>query len=344
MTHLADMLDTPCWFPATLSSDFRSLKLAQLSRETLSEEAFLDHRMSHAVSSWESAPVSELIRHTANLDSPPPAFIFHSAFCCSTLMARALDLPGRSVALKEPDVLMGLANALRVAGPSTDKEKLTTAIFGLLARRFDVNESILVKPTNAANNLLQPAIKYGAPVLILYGDLQSFLVSVLKKGEACKAFVRNQYNIFKLDPGGLASIPDRQAMTFTDLQVAALVWRHQLELFGSIVSTCSANQVATLDFRTLIDDPAATLFAVARHLRLPLDRQTLDAVAVGPVFKRDSKFADRPYDTDQRASDAESVQLRYAEALEQIENWAQQLDLGSSVSLPLGNRLDTSGS
>jgi hypothetical protein len=337
------MLDTPCWFPAALGSDFQSLTFAHLERETLSKEAFLDHRMSHSVLAWESAPVSEVIQHAAKLPATPPAFIFHSAFCCSTLLARALDVPGKSVALKEPDVLMGLANAVRVGGPEVDSKKLTTLIFSLLARRFEANEFVVIKPTNAANNLLRPAIQSGAPVLILYGDLRSFLVSVLKKGEACKAFVRNQYNIFKLDPGGLASIPDRQAMTFTDLQVAALVWRHQLERFGQIVSDCSANQVATLDFRRLIDDAAATLFAVARHLGLPLDRQTLDEVAYGPVFKRDSKFADRPYNPDQRASDAESVQRHHAEALDQIENWADQLNLGSSLSLPLGNNLDTSG-
>jgi hypothetical protein len=48
-------------------------------------------------------------------------------------------------------------------------------------------------------------------VLVLHGDLRSFLVSVLKKGEACKAFVRTQYNIFGLDSGALASIPEQVA-------------------------------------------------------------------------------------------------------------------------------------
>ncbi|HMA98370.1 MAG TPA: hypothetical protein VKO38_02815 [Wenzhouxiangella sp.] len=50
-----------------------------------------------------------------------------------------------------------------------------------------------------------------------------------------RASVRKQYNIFKPDPGGLASIADQQAMTFTHPQVAA------------IVRGSSARQVATLD-------------------------------------------------------------------------------------------------
>jgi len=341
VTDLADILDTPGWFPAAFGSDYQSLKFAWLQREILSNEAFLDQRMNASVSAWESAAVSSVLQHMANLSAASPAFIFHSAFCCSTLLARALDVAGRSLTLKEPDVLMGLANALRVGEHENDQEKLVTAIFGLLARRFEKDESVVVKPTNAANNLLRPAIKCGAPVLIIYGDLRSFLVSVLKKGEPCKAFMRKQYNIFKLDPGGLALIPDRQAMTFTDLQVAALVWRHQLELFADVASGSSADQVATLDFRRLIDNPARTLVAVSQHLGLPLNPQTLTDVAEGPVFKRDSKFADRPYDSEQRATDAESVQLHHAEALDQVENWANQLDLGLGLSLPLRNKLET---
>ena len=133
MTPLAEILDTPCWFPAALGSDFQSLKFAQLKREALSKEAFLDHRMNHSVLSWESAPVSAVIQHAASLPSTPPAFIFHSAFCCSTLLARALDVAGKSVALKEPDVLMGLANALRVGGRAIDSEMNSRLVVSIIA-------------------------------------------------------------------------------------------------------------------------------------------------------------------------------------------------------------------
>ncbi|MDZ7588858.1 MAG: hypothetical protein U5J78_06900 [Parasphingorhabdus sp.] len=32
----------------------------------------------------------------------PIHFIFHSAYCCSTMLARAFDLPGIAMGLKEP--------------------------------------------------------------------------------------------------------------------------------------------------------------------------------------------------------------------------------------------------
>ena len=31
-------------------------------------------------------------------------FIFHSAFCCSTVLARAFDIPGIAMGLKEPPI------------------------------------------------------------------------------------------------------------------------------------------------------------------------------------------------------------------------------------------------
>lgn len=343
MVPLAELLDDPEWFPAALTDESRTLQFARISREALSQEAFLDQRMAGSVSARQSRPLASIIEHSTDLPSAPPAFIFHSAFCCSTLLARALDVPGRCIALKEPDVLMGLANVLRTGSDTVNNDALLKVIFGLLARRFDRTETVVVKPTNSANNLLPHAIQLDARVLILYGDLRSFLVSVLKKGEACKAFVRTQYNIFGLDPGGLASIPSRQAMTFTDLQVAALVWRHQMELFQQTVAASNRNRVATLDFRTLIDDPAATLIAVAGHLGLPHDQHTLEEIANGPVFSRNSKFADQAYDSEQRASDAHAIEQQYGEALEHIDEWALALNLGTPISLPLGNRLDVPG-
>src|SRR4051812_12161071 len=45
----------------------------------------------------------------AAASAPAPLhWIFHSAFCCSTLLARAVDLPGTAMGLKEPLVLNDL--------------------------------------------------------------------------------------------------------------------------------------------------------------------------------------------------------------------------------------------
>lgn len=135
-------------------------------------------------------------------------------------MARALDIPGQSLALKEPDILMGLAHAYRMAKIDPARRKVDQSrdlVLRLLARPHQGNEQILVKLTNTANNLAPMMAASDARIILLYGDLKGFLVSVLKKGEACKAFVRKQYSIFALDPEGVSGIPERQALGLTDL-------------------------------------------------------------------------------------------------------------------------------
>jgi len=240
-------------------------------------------------------------------------------------------------------VLMGLANALRVddqvSQSGSHAEALVNTVFGLLARRFDDGECVLVKPTNAANNLLGHAIKAGANVVLLYGDLRSFLVSVLKKGEPCKSFVRKQYNIFALDPDGLAAIPQRQAVAFTDLQAAALVWRHQMEVFQRALAIAPRNQVVSLDFKLLLEAPAQILSAVSQHLGLQHTDSAIETIAEGPIFSRNSKFADQAYSAEQRDEDTSRIEEQDGETLDLIEHWATQTSLGETLRMPLARAL-----
>ncbi len=303
MPHLSELLNDPSWFPGVLNTKAGTLCFNRIDRDSLSREAFLDQRMAGSVTARETASLSDVIAAVSSEVKPTPAFIFHSAFCCSTLLAKALDLPGTAISLKEPEVLMGLANAHRVdkqvRQSSIRAKALVHTIFILLARQFTPTERVLIKPTNSANNLLPDAIATGAQVLLLYGDLRSFLVSVLKKGEACKSFVRQQYNIFALDAKGLAGIPARQAISFTNLQ------------------------------------------AVARHLGLPHNAATLDLTVQGSVFQTNAKFADQAYDVNQRYRDVQTIEMRYGETLDMIETWAKQVNLGTNIQMPLPGAIST---
>ncbi len=327
----------PAWFPHALDANRRLLALARIDRSGLSNEPFLDQRMQKSVTGSMTAPFDALA--SAAPANPPPSFIFHTAFCCSTLMAKALDSNGAVLGLKEPNVLMDAANVLRMANGAgvENARKTVSATVNLLARPHQAGERILIKPTNTANNIAPLIVASGAPVIFLYGDLRGFLLSVLKKGEACKAFTRKQYTIFALDKEGVASIPERQALGFTDLQIAALVWRHQMELFTRILSSGAAN-VRSLYFRDLLKNPQAVLKAAAAHLKLDLT-DTMLTGNVAAVFSKNSKFEDQEYTPEERSRDESSLESRHRTELDMIEGWARQVKLAADVGDRLPNPL-----
>lgn len=325
----------PSWFPHALDANRRLVALARIDRAGLSNEPFLDQRMEKSVTGSSTAPFDALA--AAAPASPAPSFIFHTAFCCSTLMAKALDQEGAALALKEPNVIMDAANVLRMGNGADAARKTVSDAVNLLARPHRANERILIKPTNTANNIAPLIVASGAPVLLLYGDLRGFLLSVLKKGEPCKAFTRKQYTIFALDKEGVAAIPERQALGFTDLQIAALVWRHQMELFARILSSGAAN-VRSLYFRDLLNDPKTVLKAAAAHLKLELSDEALDR-NVAAVFSKNSKFADQEYTPEERSRDERSLEEAHRAEIDLIESWARQLklavDVGDRLPAPL---------
>lgn len=338
MTDAKTLATSAEWLPDALDAGRGVIRFARISAEALRREAFLDARKNQSVTNWAEARIADLAPHIS--PAPPASYIFHSAFCGSTLLARALDVPGASLALKEPGILLDLVNARR-AHPAFRSDIVyrqhTDIILGLLHRRRAPGEAILIKPTNLALPLAAEVIARGAPALFLYGSLREFLMSILKKGEEGRAFGRKMFNIFAMDATPLGAIEPRQAMSLTDLQTAALVWRHQIEEMIGLLGAAPA--AASLDYGRFIADPAPALRAAAAALKLDLGAGALDAIASGPVFKTDAKFAATPFTAQTRKAANDDLESRHGPELSLIASWAEKLRLSRDLRLPLPNAL-----
>lgn len=320
----------PSWVPYALDNNQKRMQFVRMPSEQLRAAPFLDDRALTPDMPRTMLPVAEIAAAMPAAMPPPPA-IFHSAFCCSTLLARALDRPGVCLALKEPAILMALANAKRMmgcqGGNTADYQRLFEIVTTLVGRQHRAGERVLVKPTNAANNLLPDWQAAEVPVVLIHAALEDFLVSVLKKGEACKSFMRTQYNVFALDGTGLSRIPPRQAMTFTDLQVSTLVWRHQLEGFF-VAKRRGAQDLLDVTF---LAAPERELLRVAGALGLPHTKEDIAATLREGVLGRDVKDENRALDAGSRAVAASKIREQNADALSQIKGWAAQLRLDGEV-------------
>ena len=105
----ASRVSDPAWFPVGWDAATDTFRFAGLDATRVGDAAFLDKRLGIDVvvtdhhlpgDAAEAVPAGEFAALRAAPLESPPAFLFHTAFCCSTLLARALHAPPRAMALK----------------------------------------------------------------------------------------------------------------------------------------------------------------------------------------------------------------------------------------------------
>ena len=160
--------------------------------------------------------------------APPRApihFLFHSAYCCSTLLAAAMDIPGIAMGLKEPVLLNDLIGWRHRGAKGPEVARVLDASLHLLARPFGPGEAVVVKPSNVINPLI-PAImslRPDARALLLHAPLEPYLASIARKGMWGRLWVRDLFQ--KLVREGMIAplgIAPSDYLGLTDIQVAAV--------------------------------------------------------------------------------------------------------------------------
>lgn len=322
--------------------DFRAdaVRFLPLDRDTLARSAFLDQRIAADLSAVRTAPIGEVLEQAPAGAEPAPAFIFHTAFCCSTLLARSLDRPGRTLVLREPATLLQLADLKR--GLVQTRYRLATLIpptLGLLARPFEPSERVLIKPTNLVNNLIPELLAAcpGARVLVLYDDLEAFLISVLKRPRESERGIASFLERLLRDAPAKA-LP-AEVLSVTDLpRRAALAWALQMHALGAWLDTWSG-PVRLLDAPRLLDDPAGALAAAAGWLDLDLDPSSLREVAGGPVWTHHAKHPAHGYTPTRRNEEQALARRVLAGPLQQALSWASRTPGLVPAPLPAGLHL-----
>jgi hypothetical protein len=266
------------------------------ARASLSSEPFLDQRWRAPEGVDATLPLAEL--RPASTEAPRIDFIWHTSFCASTLLSACLDAPGRCLALKEPQVLVTLAAMKRHGRLDSD---LAKTVFGFLGRRFDPDERILVKPSNGANTLIaEAAALTRGRMLLLYSDCESFVLSMAERGRTGFAYVRDAFRILAADGHPAGRWPAAELLRLTDLELAALFWRMQMDAL-EVASTRLADRARSLDCRQLMEDPEEVLSSIDAFFGLGLGREQLEAVVAGPLFRRDAKRPGQAFDARARA-------------------------------------------
>lgn len=270
----------------------------------------------------------------------PIHFLFHSAFCASTLLVRAIDSPGSAMGLSEP-VLLNDVTGLHRRGERTgaDLAHLLDDALTLLARRWQPGETVVVKPSNIIAGLMVPmmALRPDAHAVLLHAPLREFLVSVARKGLWCRLWVRELLEgLIRENHVGLG-MDGKDYFRLSDLQVAAVGWLAQHRLFAGLAEQFPG-RVRTLDSERLLADPAIALRSLAAFSMISHLAATADAVADHGAFSRHSKSG-ADYSMTARAEERAAAEAAYGDEIDKVHDWALVLAETTGVSLALPNPL-----
>jgi hypothetical protein len=311
------------WFPDAVDAQNRYVRLVEVERASLAETPFLDDRWDRTGKATQPARLADL--PTGSMETRP-CFIWHTAFCCSTLLARCLDKPRTNLALKEPAALMEIANIKRREGSSVSDAWLQ-GVVPALCRPVSGETHVTLKPTNTVNNLIADTARLfpQARHLLLTSRLPAFLVSIAKKGEAGRSFARRLFTIFAMDGHPVARTDPRQLMQMSDLQIAALVWQMQVAAMLQAFAKGPRDCFASLDGDDFVADPQAGLAAVDAFFELGLGEDHVRTTADGPLLKRDSKDERQSFGAERRQSEAARITEQLGPELDAIVEWSYGL-------------------
>lgn len=270
----------------------------------------------------------------------PIHFVFHSAFCASTMLVRALDVPGLAMGLSEPMLCNDLMGWRWRGADRRQAAAVLDASLALLQRPFGEGEAVVVKPSNIFSPLIAAtmALRPESRALLLYAPLPVFLASVARKGLWCRLWAREllegQLREAMVDMGFSPADFFRQS----DLQVAAVGWLVQHRLFGQIAHQLGPRRIATLDSETLTGSKPETLLALARHFGLALTADLQDLMLASPALTSHSKFG-QAFAAEDRAAEQDFARRAHGDEIDKVHHWALEVARVNAIAMDLPHPL-----
>jgi hypothetical protein len=335
---LRTLVNDSAWLPHAYVAKTDSLVFARVPRETQRRATFLFDEKLGDVPKSAPIPIHTLPARDVGAAAKPLHFIFHTGFSCSTLLCRALDFPGVSMALKEPAVLTSFADLILSRKETQSSRDAFGIVLDLLSRPLSPGESQIVK-TTYSDVVLAPQILAHDPatrVLILYCTLEDFVRSIAKREFRGRTFIRWLYQ--RLAPALALNTGYSEADLFglTDLQVAALVWLMQIQRFSTLKQEYGVERIRTVSADALLSQKAGALRGIGGFFDLKADAAAWEAIALGPAFENHAKRPGDRFSATMREADHGRVSAVHAGEIAMVGEWTRAVASHFGVSMDLG--------
>lgn len=201
-----------------------------------------------------------------DVPAKPARIMFHNGFCGSTLLAKSVARRGHCLTYSEPRALNCLAtiheHRRHYGIPETKMKEMVEMLLCLLSRTYSPAEQSVIKaPPHCiwmADALL--ATHSGSAGVVIYSDLETFLISVLKNPER-RLWARK---MLERAPG-VGSLGNTRSLS--DSQTAAGLWLCQMTFWRRYLRR-TKRRIRSLDCSRLFKDPEITLRLVGSFFDL----------------------------------------------------------------------------
>lgn len=322
-----DTIDTsPALFPTRIKFVEDEACFIKMSPRTYQESVFMDP--ARVIGSCVIKTDLDWLRDVC--DKVPiqrSAYIFHTAFCGSTLMSQALDAVYQTLPIREPELLGNLLAFMRNPKNSDeDKNAWYRGIMALLSRRFDNQYTAVVKANDYANPIMLAMIERHTdlPILFMYTPLREFLVGCLKADNR-KQWIAQRYSSLRLPIAhrlGLDS--DFNVAENAYGEMAALYWSFNMALFRKAYGD-APESVRSLVFSDMLKNPVDTVKRCGDWFGL----RAIDGInyeeTLAPLMGVYSKNSQFSYSADQREKDISKVLDAHPNELASAEVLSREL-------------------
>jgi hypothetical protein len=333
------MLSDARLFPYDLDPRSATVGFARADWDALAAQTFLDMR-------WEPGRRERLtadavVRAHDGSETAALNFLWHTGFCCSTLLARALTAKHRNLTLCEPKILADLADLKRAGMFLIDRTfaELPRPVLALLARSA-AGAQATVKAAPAANYLLPEAARLSTgKMLFLFSDCRSFVISIARLGDDGWRYARGMFAT-QLRSGHLgAEWPGPRLWDLSDLEVAAFVWHLQIDEFLRDRHLLGPDRARSLDCDAFLAAPREALAALDEFFALGLGPERIAATVAGPLFQHKAKGPPAPFDARQRRDAYDAVAQRLGPELDRAVAWSYDVWPTTPRGAPLPDAL-----
>lgn len=309
------------FFPVDLDVESKCFLFQITSVEELRRNTFLDNRFFQAGSKVHRLEFDQLASESWDI-AKKIGFLFHTSFCCSTLLARLLDFPSHSLVLKEPLVLRRLSDAELIG---KHELALHQTSLNLLFRSVAEDSAIVVKPAHVALNIANSMLSCQpeAKALLITSTLEDFLVSNIKKSTESKQKVPELVERFMSASDFHSRLPLQAFAPPSFLCGVALQWHAQQQVTRDLFNGPHGHSIKLVWETDLLKLPHETLASCLQWFdwSIPAD---MIKMQISEVMKQHAKSTSRTYDPDEKEYEDNLLMNKYREDINLALKWSEQ--------------------